>query len=327
LEAASLADELLERCRFPEPGGGPVALAVSGGADSLALLILAARRGLDAVAIHVDHGLRDGSAAEADVVRRAAATFGVGFQGCSVRVGAGPDLEARARAARYRALPTGVLTGHTMDDQAETVLLNVLRGAALDGLAAMGSGDGERSTVRRPLLGLRRRETEALCHHHGLDPVVDPSNSDRRFRRNRVRTEVLPLLCEVAERDVVPVLARQAELLEVDRSYLDQQAAALDPTDTRALRSAPPALVARALRGWLRSHVSADGEKHPPTQAELRRVLDVVAGRATACQLGGGRRVERHDGRLEVVVTGALDGAVPAQVVADQPGAGRVALR
>jgi tRNA(Ile)-lysidine synthase len=307
----SLAAALLERCWFPD---GPVALAVSGGADSLALLVLAARRGLDAVAIHVDHGLRPGSADEAALVAAAAARYGARFEARAVMVGQGPDLEARARLARYQTLPPGVLTGHTMDDQAETVLLAVLRGAALDGLAGMSGGPasptGERPTGRsglgrprpcRPLLGLRRAETVALCASEGLAPVDDPSNADPRFRRNRIRAEVLPLLAEVAGRDLVPVLARQAELLAADATLLDSLAAAIDPTDARQLAGAPLPLARRAVRRWLRTaEASPDAEYHPPSAGEVARVLAVAGGGARACELGGGRRVERHAGRLDV---------------------------
>ncbi|HUE60120.1 MAG TPA: ATP-binding protein, partial [Acidimicrobiales bacterium] len=118
----------LARCDFP-PAGADVALAVSGGADSLALLVLASAAGLKATAWHVDHGLREGSDLEAERVAKVAAAYGAGFDGRTLTVTPGPDLEARARAARYSVLPAGVLTGHTMDDQAETVLLNLLRGA------------------------------------------------------------------------------------------------------------------------------------------------------------------------------------------------------
>ena len=119
-------------------------------------------------------------------------------------VAPGPNLEARLRAARFSVLPDGVATGHTMDDQAETVLLNLLRGAGSDGLAAMAPG------TRHPLLELRRCETHALCAGLGLDPVRDPSNDDPAFMRNRVRHELLPLCAELAGRDPIPLLARQA---------------------------------------------------------------------------------------------------------------------
>ncbi|HTZ09062.1 MAG TPA: ATP-binding protein, partial [Acidimicrobiales bacterium] len=108
--------ELLGRCTFPRPGT-PCTCAVSGGADSLALLVLAVAAGCRVTAVHVDHGLRPGSASEAGVVGEAAAALGAGFRSVRVEVAPGPNLEARARAARLEALPPGAATGHTMDDQ------------------------------------------------------------------------------------------------------------------------------------------------------------------------------------------------------------------
>ncbi len=127
--------------------------AVSGGADSLALLVLARAAGCAVTAVHVDHGLREGTAREADVVRDAAARFGAAFRLVQLELAPGPNLEARAREARYAALPPEVLTGHTVDDRAETMLLNLLRGAGPDGLAARLEHG-----ARRPLLALRRAE-------------------------------------------------------------------------------------------------------------------------------------------------------------------------
>ena len=127
---------LLERCTFPS-AGTPVVCAVSGGPDSTALLVLACAAGLQVEAVHVDHGLRPESAGEAAVVEATAARFGASFRAVAVHVGAGPNLEARARTARYAQLPPDVLTGHTADDQAETVLINLLRGSGTAGLAGM----------------------------------------------------------------------------------------------------------------------------------------------------------------------------------------------
>lgn len=287
--AEALLDRLAARCDFPPPGTA-VTCAVSGGADSLALLVLAVHAGCRVTAVHVDHGLRPGSAAEADVVRRAAERFGAAFRSESVRVPPGPNLEARARAARYAVLPPDVLTGHTADDQAETVLLNLLRGAGLDGLAGFAPD-------RRPLRDLRRAETRALCRALDLTPVEDPSNDDPRHRRNRVRHELLPLLGEVAERDVVPVLARQAALLSDDAALLDALADALDPTDARALAAAPAPLARRAVRRWLRT----GAEQHPPDAATVARVLAVARGEAVGTDVGGGRSVRRRAGRLRLV--------------------------
>ena len=262
--------------------------AVSGGADSLALLALACAADLRVTAVHVDHGLRPESAGEAAVVAAAARRFGASFRAERAVVDDGANLEARARAARYAVLPPDVLTGHTADDQAETVLLNLLRGAGAAGLAGMPPG-------RRPLLRVRRAETRQLCAELGLEPVDDPSNHDARFRRNRVRGEVVPLLADVASRDIVPVLTRQAELLRDDDALLDELAATIDATDARAVAAAPAALGRRAVRAWLRA-----GEVHPPSAATVERVLSVARFETKACDVGDGRRVRRSGGRLHL---------------------------
>jgi len=279
---------LLDRCSFP-PVGSEVTCAVSGGPDSLALLALAIEAGCRATAVHVDHGLRPGSAEEGEVVRAAAARFGAAYRSLRVTVAPGPNLEARARRARYDALPADVLTGHTADDQAETVLLNLLRGAGLDGLRGF-------DPARRPLRRLRRSETHELCADLGLHPVQDESNDDLRFRRNRVRHEALPLLDAIADRDVTSVLARQADHLRADAELLDELAVAVDPCDARALAAAPGPLAGRAVRLWLRT----GPEAHPPSSASVTRVLAVARGDAVACEIEGGRRVHRHGQRMVV---------------------------
>ena len=278
--------ELVGRCTFPSPGSA-LTCAVSGGPDSLALLALAVEAGCRAAAVHVDHGLRPGSAAEADVVAAAAARLGASFRAERVHVAPGPNLEARARAARRAVLGPDAATGHTMDDQAETVLLNLLRGAGVDGLAAMRAG------TRHPLLAVRRAETHALCAALGLEPVTDPTNDDRRFLRNRVRHELLPLCSALAGRDVVPVLARQAEVLAGDAALLEALAEGVDPTDAAALAAAAPAVGRRAARRWLRGT-----GPHPPDLAAVERVLAVARGDARATDVAPGRRVRRWRGRL-----------------------------
>lgn len=280
---------LRPRCTFPV-AGTPVVCAVSGGADSLALLVLAVAAGCDVCAVHVDHGLRPGSAAEADVVRAAAENLGARVETRTVSVPPGPNLEARARAARRAVLPPDALTGHTADDRAETMLLNLLRGAGAAGLSALGP------SPRRPILGLRRTDTEALCRELRLEPVLDPTNADPRFRRNRVRAELLPLMADIAERDVVPLLLRSAAHVERLDAHVSAAAASVDPTDVTALRATAPVVAATALRSWLRAGNGL--ERHPPDQATIARVLDVVAGRSIATDVGGGRRVRRSVGRL-----------------------------
>ena len=278
---------LLARCTFP-PAGTSVACAVSGGADSLALLALAVAAGCRATAIHVDHGLRKDSASEADMVEAMALKLGADFRSVQVQVAQGPNLEARARAARYAALPADVLTGHTSDDQAETVLVNLLRGAASNGLSAMRPG------VRRPILALRRHETEEFCAALGLQVFQDPTNTDPRHIRNRVRHELLPLIAEISRRDPVPVLVRQADISRADADFLDELATEIDPRDARSLAAAPIALARRAVRRWL----SGD---HPPDAATVARVLAVARGEAAATDVGEGQSVRRSHQRLTLV--------------------------
>lgn len=290
MPAVGLREDLLGRCRFPA-GGTEVTCAVSGGADSLSLLVLAVAAGCEVTAVHVDHGLRPGSRVEAERVADAAARYGARFRSEAVTVLPGPNLQARARAARYGVLPADVLTGHTADDQAETMLLNLLRGAGRPGLAGM------RRDERRPLLDLRRAETAALCAAEGLEPVQDPTNEDPTHRRTRVRHEVLPLLDDVAGREVVPVLARQAQIMGEETELLDRLAADLDPTDTRALRVAEPALARRALRAWLWRGMGAE---YPVDAAAIDRVLAVVRHEAKGAEVQAGWRVLRADGRLRL---------------------------
>ena len=279
--------ELLAQCTFPPPGS-EVTCAVSGGADSMALMVLAGAAGCHVTAVHVDHRLRSGSASEGQLVAAAAARFGAAFRSETIDVGDGPNLEARARQARYAVLPHDVMTGHTADDQAETMLLNLMRGASSSGLAAMRPG------LRRPILALRRSRTATLCETLAITVVDDPSNRDPAYLRNRVRHELLPAMNALAQRDLVPVMTRQAGLLRDDADLLDQLAAAIDPTDAKQLAAAPVPLARRAVRRWLATD-------HPPDAATVDRVLRVADGTASACDIGAGRRVERSHQRLRLL--------------------------
>ncbi|SUZ66906.1 uncharacterized protein METZ01_LOCUS19760 [marine metagenome] len=292
------AADLLARCAFPSPGA-TVDCAVSGGPDSLALLVLAVEAGLMVTAWHVDHGLRPGSDAEGERVAVVADSLGAAAVSVTAMVGDGPNLEARAREARLDALPDGVLTGHTADDQAETVLLNLLRGSGVHGSAGIGDPG------RRPLLGLRRSETRALCVACGLEPLDDPMNDDPRFVRNRIRNEVLPLLAEVSDRDPVPLLARHAGLAGEAVVLLDALIADIDPTDARTLAMLSPELARLALRGWLTGLLGG----RPPDAAAIDRVFDVAVGLVRATEVAGGLRIERSRGRLRPLPEGGhIDG-------------------
>jgi len=284
-----------DQCTFPS--NGPIHCAVSGGADSSALLILASMTGEEVIAHHVDHGLRPNSSIESDRVARLANQVGAKFRSVAVSLEEGPNLEARARSARFDALPDDVLTGHTADDQAETIILHLLRGGGPDALAGMGD-------EHHPIIKLRRADTESVCQIFEWTPVEDPTNEDPRFRRNRVRHEVLPLLNDVAERDVVPLLIRAGEIAEKDADLLDQLAQEIDVTDAADLASAPIALARRSIRAWLRG-------EHPPDLASVERVLQVARGEALGTEITGGRSVRRTNGKLRLETLPQEHGELP----------------
>ena len=252
-------------------------------------MALALHHGCAVTAHHVDHGIRTGSADEADSARSIAEQLGATFELHALNVPAGPNLEARARAARKSVLPPGVLTGHTADDQAETLIIRLLRGSGSAGLAAMTPGP------THPILSLRHTDTEAVCADLGIAPVRDDSNEVPDVWRNRVRHDLLPLATRIASRDLTPILTRTADLLRDDDRFLDELATSIEPTDAKAIAAADPVLARRALRRWL----TIDG--YPPDAAGIERVLGVARGEATACELPGGRRVERSNQRFRII--------------------------
>ena len=244
-------------------------VACSGGADSLALAFaaqrVARRLGRPVGAAVVDHGLQPGSAAVAVRARDQLSDLGL----TPVRVltlqvdptdRSGP--EGAARAARYAALDAEaaadqatVLLGHTLDDQAETVLLGLARGSGTRSLAGMAPRSGR---LLRPLLRLRRSVTQQACHELGLEAWTDPQNTDRQFSRVRVRHPVLPTIEAELGPGIAEALARTADLARDDADLLDRLAAEADPgtntLDCAALLGLPAALRTRVIRRWLLRH-------------------------------------------------------------------------
>jgi tRNA(Ile)-lysidine synthase len=306
--AAAVA-EIRSAVRAVLQPGRTVLVACSGGADSLALAAATAfeapRAGACAGLVTVDHGLQPGSE------RRAADVAQLGFELgldpvelVAVQVGTAGGPEAAARHARYgaldavaAALDAQVLLGHTLDDQAETVLLGLGRGSGPRSVAGMAAEDGR---YLRPLLGVRRTTTEAACAALGLAPWDDPHNSDPAFQRVRLRREVLPLLEDVLQGGVAEALARTAELLRDDLDALDEAARqVLAGTGTLPLERVadlPRALRTRVLRRWTAELGAA------PLSAERTAALDALItdwhGQGPI-ELPGGVAVRRTSGRLE----------------------------
>ena len=259
-------------------------VALSGGADSLAL-VAAAARVRPTVALTVDHGLQPDSAAVAGRARDRAIELGcVAARVLRVDVGVTGGPEAAARTARYAALDVArdgltVLIAHTLDDQAETVLLGLSRGSGARSIAGMRPHD---PPWARPLLGLRRSVTFAACAELGLVPWHDPHNTDPRFTRVRLRTEVLPLLEAVLGGGVAEALARTATGLREDNEALDALAARTlaeacsgSGLDSRleavALTGVPGSVRRRVIRRWL-----LDGGANTLTDGQIRGVDRLV---------------------------------------------------
>jgi len=289
------SSQLLKDCYFPEPGT-PVRLAVSGGPDSLGLLLLAIEAGLSPTVHHVDHHARPTSTSDAKHLKEICAQLNVPFILHNVVVEGGGNFEARARELRFGVLPSDAMTGHTMEDLAETVLLNMLRGAGIDGMSPMIDNP------TKPLRDVRRSDLHAFVATSSFQPVIDETNNDMAFRRNQVRQQLLPFMDEIAGRDITPLIARQAKIMFEERTWLDalsldDRATSLEEADCRELQKWPKARLRRWLRVQLRE-IGEGGLWHPPTADEIERAMAVVNGEATAMELSGGRRLSRKDQRL-----------------------------
>jgi tRNA(Ile)-lysidine synthase len=294
------------------PAGGTVLVACSGGPDSLALAagtaFVAPRAGLRAGLVTVDHGLQPGSAARAAELAECARAAGLApVEVATVTVGAAGGPEAAARTARYAALDAAaerydapVLLGHTRDDQAETVLLALARGAGPRGVAGMPAVRGR---YRRPLLGLPRATTVAACDQLGLAPWRDPHNTDPAYARSRLRS-ALDELESLLGKGFRSNLARTAELVAADTALLDEQADALlstvDKDDGLAvaeLAAAHRALRTRALHAYARRLGAPGTDLTAGHVAALDALLTDWHGQGPV-YLPGAITVRRRAGRL-----------------------------
>jgi tRNA(Ile)-lysidine synthase len=280
----------VRRVLAPLDPGSVVVVACSGGADSVALASAAVfeghKAGLRVVGVTVDHGLQPGSAEVADRVVAALAAMGVDetmTARVSVATGSGLGPEAAAREARYAVLEqvaehqhaAVVLLGHTLDDQAETVLLGLTRGSGARSLSGMRPAFG---CFARPLLGVRRDDTVTACQVEGLPVWEDPHNADPGYTRVRVRRRVLPVLEEELGPGVTQALARTADALREDVLLLESladsahsEAAREGGLDVAVLARTDPALRRRVL------HRAALSAGAPPSELTRDHVLAVEA--------------------------------------------------
>lgn len=274
-------------------------VACSGGADSLALAAAAAMLPFPMAAAVIDHGLQAGSDDVAQTAAGQCRALGLAVTVRRVQVGSDGGPEAAARSARYAALREiadgrPILLAHTLDDQAETVLLRLARGSGARSLQAMAVHDGD---LVRPLLGLRRALVRRACADAGLTPHEDPQNLDQRFARSRLRHHGLPALVDDLGDGVVLGLARSAALLREDNAALDGWADAVRTDEVDRLASLPRAVLVRVVRRMAL-------EAGCPGAALTREHLMAVAALIEAWRgqgpihLPGGVLAARKSGRL-----------------------------
>ena len=282
-----------------------VAVGLSGGADSLALMAALVAEGHDVLALCVDHGLQDGSRAQAERAAEQARKLGARARVLNVEAGATgqKSMEAAARVARYRALAAAcadegleVAVAHTTDDQAETLLLGALRGR-VTGMSERSEVEGAR--VVRPLLNVRRADTEGACAELGLSTWQDPQNADRNFRRVALRREVIPQLSRIIGGDAVPALAQAA-----GDAALDDAALRTPPTtDCADLAAMAEPRRRRAIAAWL---VSEGVEVTRRTVGDVGKLCTHWHGQGpvavrSARQVGQRLEVARIGGKLALL--------------------------
>jgi tRNA(Ile)-lysidine synthase len=303
--------EELQRCE----AGDCILVAVSGGADSLALayatLIESAPLAIRAVAVTIDHQLQEKSSEQAAKVEKQVKAMG--YQDvvvAKVKVSLESGLEAGARKARYEALQriaseknaVKVLLGHTRDDQAESVLLGLARGSGTRSLSGMASENG---IYLRPLLSLTRTQTEAACTEFGIEYWNDPHNENLDFSRVRVRLEVLPVMEEQIGPGIAAALARSAALLRDDADALDAIASAeisrhnLTDLECSELELLPRAIRTRILRSAIYAAGAPSGSISADHIGAVEALVTSWHGQGLV-SLPGGVKVERISGRLSL---------------------------
>ena len=286
--------------------GGPLVVALSGGADSATLLYLCSDFGRQVRALHVNHGLAYSGmmqSAACDVAQR----LGIDLDVVEVTVHDGPSPEGQARRARYSAFADKtsegemLLTGHTRDDSVETTLMNLVRGTGIRGLA--GIPPYRSPNIHRPMLAITRNETREIAALALLGFVDDPMNDDPALTRNVVRSQVIPLLSSLNPR-LTDSVTRLASAAASDSLYLDRAAAQIpvqvgDRSSAVAigeLLTAPGPVADRLLKNLL-THVVGSGDV---TAETLERVWSVARGSGGSQDISSGIVVKRTGAMLVV---------------------------
>jgi tRNA(Ile)-lysidine synthase len=291
--------------------GDRIVVAVSGGADSLALAYAISmevkKLALQLSAVTIDHQLQDKSNHQAVTVVEQMKTLGIECMVEKIAVEITDGLEASARRARYEAFERlnadVIFLGHTHNDQAETVLLGLSRGSGTRSLSGMAEVNGK---YIRPFLSITRDQTEQACAEIGFTPWNDPHNKDSQFARVRVRTQALPVLEETIGPGISDALVRSAQILRDDADALDQWAEQeilgldLHDLDCTYLQGLPKAIRSRIIRRAIYAAGAPSGSLTAEHVGAVEALICAWNGQGPA-HLPGGVKVERFSGRLSLL--------------------------
>ncbi|MFN8016445.1 MAG: tRNA lysidine(34) synthetase TilS [Acidimicrobiia bacterium] len=287
-----------------EISNSKVIVACSGGADSIALALIFKAFNIDFALCYIEHGLNPATVQCELITKDLAQKLDVPFfyQHLNLVQDLNANIEATARQHRYEALEKIrvthnydlIATAHHEDDLAETFFINLMRGSG----SGVSSLKKKRNHIVRPLLHWRKKDLMSFVEALNFEYFHDESNDDKRFVRNRVRHELIPLLNEIAGRDVTPLIARSSKIFQSDNEYLNKLASQVWPkgeASTKDLRGLDPVIQVHALRNWIIGY--------PPSEDEMDRILQVVNHEIVSTQISGDRTIWRRGAVLYQDVT------------------------
>ena len=278
-----------------------ILIACSGGADSIALALISYSQNIDFALVYIEHNInpttRECETIISDLAKKLKVEFFVEHVDLDLKNNKS-NIESRARDARYQALEKVriennydfILTAHHLDDYVETFFINLMRGLG-SGVAALSSARGN---LVRPLLNWRKIQLEEIVQKCEIEYFSDPSNDLDCFVRNRVRNELIPLMDDISNRDVAPLVSKAGNHIARDQKFISSLGARSWPLDgntsTRTLRALDISLQNHALRSWI------IGDK--PSDKEMSNILDVVNHEITKTQISGNRTIWRKDAKI-----------------------------
>lgn len=275
-------NKIAEKAVLPE---GHLNLAVSGGADSVALMCIVYHLGRTASVHHVNHGIRDASNDEAKIVQELAENFQFDFFLYETTIGF-QNMEENARQARQDFLPEDVLTAHSFEDKVETVIMNFMRGATSKGFSPM---------TDKPLINITANELDSIVVYYDVSPCVDSTNFTQEHVRNRVRHELIPLMTDISGTNIAKPIIRNSQIALEESEYLDQIASKIDITQCKTAKTENIVILRRATRMWIEENIS-----HKYSEVNITNLVSVVQGETLGTQIAG-KTIRRQNNQLHIL--------------------------